>query len=493
MSPSDSSSSARGSCSTRKLLGPVLILVGAFGCVSAPESTTDSEDAHGIDELSSMVTGGDAKPVESTSDVFTIGAEQASEDTLVPIENSPLELTRIEDALAIRDARENGELAKPAEPVAVSKPAPNPYLTFGERIVVHPDGRITKPYALPPGKGKRVLDLMLLMSAQGMFPVRIVDAVAPGDANANEIQAVLLENWDMEHYQDLRVSLPADKQVIMADWLVCTGSYEMLEEVEYFINVFAGNVPQVQIEAQIVELTETDVLDWGIAKADYNLSDGTFLKSFGFSFPNADTGNEAILSLGAIQNGAVFDAIINAVKTWDNVSVISQPMIAVREGGKAEILNTEELPFFNVKSISNTGTFNATLEFKEVGVRLFIVPRVIGSNTLALHLDLEASQQAGSLTTVVAGTGPSAADLQTPVIAKRSVKTVVYLKKGQALILGGLTTTRQREQERKVPFLGDLPLLGWLFKSRFTQVTKTHVLFFIKPRVLEGQDFQRDF
>jgi len=479
---------------SRSALVPVLAVsaIWTASCVARPQSTAEMENAHGLEELSEIVAEGSPRPVESARDVFSLAPEGESDTgdanrTSAESEGSSEE-QRIAESLAKRmQAKEEG-----ARVVEAPQRPPNPYLTFGERIVVHEDGRITKPYPMAPGKGKRMLDLMKLMSAQGMFSVEVVDAAAPAASSPDVIQTVLLENWDAELYQNLRTFPPVDSEVAMADWLVCTASFELLEEVEYFIDIFGAGVPQIEIEAQVVELTETDVLDWGIPDASAILPDNTFIESLSFALPNTEAANEAILSLGAIQDGTTVSAIIQAVKTWENVSIISQPKIAVREGGKAEILNTEELPFFNVKSISDTGTFNATLDFKEVGVKLYVVPRIIGSETLALNIDLEASQEAGSLTTVVAGTGPGAADLQTPIIAKRSVKTIVYLKKGEALILGGLTTTRTREVERKVPFLGDIPLLGWLFKSKFNQVSKSHVLFFIRPRILEGTDFQRE-
>lgn len=392
-------------------------------------------------------------------------------------------------------------LASAADPQVSTAPSStvNPYLAFGGRILVHADGRITKPYPLPPKRGRRVLDLMVMMSRQGYLPVQEVPFDAPGDADPSVVKAVLLENWDAELYQNLRQFPPKDQDVPASDWLVCTAVPELLEEVEYFMHLFAAGVPQIEIEAKIVELTETNVFDYGVRPQvgtggalvpQVQLPQNTLIDNLLFSFPNAEGANDAILALGAVQDGTTVAAILEAVKTWDNVSIISQPKIAVREGGKAEILNTEELPFFNVKSISDQGTFNATLDFKEVGVKLYIVPRIVGSRTFALQIDIEASQEAGTLTTVVSD---QAGDLETPIIAKRSVNTIVYLEEGQVLILGGLTSERKREFERKLPILGDIPLLGWLFKSKFNQVTRNHVLFFIRPRVLEGSDFHRQF
>jgi general secretion pathway protein D len=83
--------------------------------------------------------------------------------------------------------------------------------------------------------------------------------------------------------------------------------------------------------------------------------------------------------------------------------------------------------------------------------------------------------------------------ISNPIISKRSAKTVVYLEPGQAVILGGLITERTAEIDNKVPLLGDIPVLGYLFKSTFKRKEQTNVLFFIRPRILQGSDVNREF
>jgi type II secretory pathway component GspD/PulD (secretin) len=117
------------------------------------------------------------------------------------------------------------------------------------------------------------------------------------------------------------------------------------------------------------------------------------------------------------------------------------------------------------------------------------VPRVVGTETVALNIDVQASQQSGTATIVNSVGGP----VTSPIITLRSAKTIVYLEPGQAVILGGLITERTVDQEEKVPILGDIPLLGWLFRSTFKSKQQQNVLFFIRPRILEGTDLNRDF
>jgi len=123
-----------------------------------------------------------------------------------------------------------------------------------------------------------------------------------------------------------------------------------------------------------------------------------------------------------------------------------------------------------------------------VGIQLYVVPRVLGTDTISLHIDIEASQQTG---TAVTFASDNSGALSTPVIAKRSARTVVHLEPGQAVILGGLTTERVQDAVKKVPILGDIPILGAAFRNKYKLTTNVHVLFFIRPRILQGAEFQQ--
>ena len=203
--------------------------------------------------------------------------------------------------------------------------------------------------------------------------------------------------------------------------------------------------------------------------------------------------SEGLLTLGGIADGIAFNAVLEAVATKDNVSIISQPKIAVREGGRADIVNNQRIPFLQISALNPSGGFNATVDYITVGVSLFVVPRVVGTKTVALNIDIEASQQTGTVTTAVNSDQNSTTVVPSPVVSTRSARTIVYLQPGQAVILGGLLTERSVENERKVPILGDIPILGHLFKSTFLSKEQTNVLFFIRPRILQGSDLNREF
>jgi hypothetical protein len=381
----------------------------------------------------------------------------------------------------------------------------NPYLRFGERILVRRDGRITKPYPLQVGRGRRLLQLMAQI---GGFPLtyRIIseaDAPVPPEAappGPGVAEIVLLEDWDFEQYSNFQAVLlpaPADaKPLKIADWFVVTAGEDLLAEIERFIDLFVGSVPQIEIEARIVEVVTTDELDYGVrgggatGAVTTTFPNGTLVDFFSYAVPNSAEANEALLGIGTIQDGVAIDAVLEAIQTWENVTITTRPKIAVREGGVAEVINSSEVPFINFTGFnSSTSTFNASLTFKQVGVQLYASPRVLGTDTLALNLYIEASEQVG---TAISFFDTEGNEVRSPLIARRQARTVVYLQPGQAVVIGGLETVREVNQERKVPILGDIPLLGILFRSERKRKERTNVLFFIRPRILQGTDFMSD-
>jgi len=480
----------------------VLALVAGCGAPGQKElesATGQPEPTLTNEKFQQLITQGALKPVRAMEeDPFNKVQADMDEDVFA---KAVERLEAGQPPPADRIGPPVAETPKPAES-APSFPE-NPYLVFGRRIQVYPEsGLITKPFPLKVGTGKKLNDLL---KTYGNFP--LFDATDPnaGRQKPETVRLDLQEKWDMEPFvADLRVAVPVgddptktDKSVSLADWLIVTAGFERLKEVESFINIFAAGVPQIEIEAKIVEVSTTDTLDYGVRPVDlttpiFGFPDSTFVNSFNFNLPNTAnfTTGDSLLTLGAVQNGMSFNAVLEALATYQNVSINSRPKIAVREGGRAEIVNTLQIPYYTVNSIAVNGQVAANLATLEVGVKLFVIPRVVGTRTVVLNIDVEASQEAGSATTFSLQNGQT---ISNPIIAKRGAKTIVYLEPGQAVILGGLISERTVERTRKTPILGDIPILGYLFKNKFTAKEQTNVLFFIRPRILQGTDLHREF
>lgn len=455
----------------RSLLVAAFCLLGA--CKATEQKPTEGDLS--AEEFRRLLAEGTGEPV----------LEMEDED---PFGDLPPEVGEFDEP---SDLATGLNLEAALEPEPPSPVPENPFLAFGARIKVNRDGTITKPYPLRVGTGKKMEDLI---RDYGNFPLFVPAEGATPSPDLVKLET--LENWDVEFYRDLRSPDPTSPAVAtpLADWLVVTTGQDLLYEVESFINLFGAGVPQIEIEAKIVEIGFQDSLDIGVKAPTganmFEAAGGKFISSFTSNTPNLADVNEALLSVGGVHNGVAFNAILEAIATHDNVSIISRPKIAVREGGRAEITNTNKLPILDITGINNTGGFNAKVSYQEVGVKMYVVPRVVGTDTVALHIDIEASQQSGSEPILL---NSEAGEVSVPVLSIRRARTIVYLQPGQAVILGGLITERNVEAIRKVPILGDIPLLNLLFRSKFTRKEQANVLFFIRPRILQGADMNREF
>lgn len=370
---------------------------------------------------------------------------------------------------------------------AQEAPPFNPWREFGARILWDPQTRlVTKPYPIRVGSGEKVLGLC---RDYGGF--REYDPKS-GPQGPDTVHFDLQKEYDAESLSaDLRGKVGAPfTRVPLADWLFVTASPERLRDFEYFLDTFFASPPQIEIEAKIVEVVLRDDFDVGIRDFLAVLPERDFVDTLAFNFPNTSGGAEFLTSIGAIQDGTTYSAILEALATLENVSITSRPRSVVREGARARIESIDRIPFLQLTTVNASGGFNTQLQWQEVGVRLYVTPRLLGSHTVSLEIDIEASQQTGNAVTVQTASGD---DVTTPILSTRLARTQVYLHDGQAVILGGLIAERAVDNVRKLPMLGDLPGIGWFFRSTFQSSERTQILFFIRPRVIEGSDLAREF
>lgn len=356
--------------------------------------------------------------------------------------------------------------------VAFQEPVPiDPVLVYqrlGPQVLFRPDGRITKFFPVRADRGKFLQDLA---SRYTGIPVAQLELIPGADVQETRVNP----------YQ----SPGAPAKVPISDWLVITGSLDEIERVERFINLYFSSVPQIEIEARIAEVTTSDVLDLGVRPTDptkpmFNVDGTKFVKSLNSIFPNGSTSSEGLLSIQAVQSPIQFQATLELLATHRDVDIISTPRIAVRNGGRAEIVNGQDIPYAEITTVVG-GVPTSTIRYKQTGIKLYVTPYLAGSDTVLLSLEVELSIPTGVTETFVA---------QTPIIATRSAKTDVHIRDGNTFVIGGLINTNNLEQVSKIPILGDIPLIGLLFRSTLTQKQYTEVLFFITPHVVRDQASQ---
>ncbi|EIU7614482.1 type II secretion system secretin GspD [Vibrio vulnificus] len=166
-------------------------------------------------------------------------------------------------------------------------------------------------------------------------------------------------------------------------------------------------------------------------------------------------------------------ALISAVSSDSNSNILSSPSITVMDNGEASFIVGEEVPVVTGSTAgSNNDNPFQTVDRKEVGIKLKVVPQINEGDSVQLNIEQEVSNVLGA---------NGAVDIR---FAKRQLNTSVIVQDGQMLVLGGLIDERALESESKVPLLGDIPVLGHLFKSTNTQVEKKNLMVFIKPTII---------
>jgi general secretion pathway protein D len=177
-----------------------------------------------------------------------------------------------------------------------------------------------------------------------------------------------------------------------------------------------------------------------------------------------------------------FAALFNLNEFKDAVNVLSTPQILTSDNKEAEIIVGENVPFISQKESdpARPQSVFTSIERKDVGITLRITPQITEGNHVKLDIYEEISALKQESTAVVLTLGPST--------TKRSTKTSVLVKDNQTVVIGGLMEEREEETVNKMPLLGDIPLLGWLFKNRSVEKKKTNLLIFLTPHIVREPD-----
>ena len=292
--------------------------------------------------------------------------------------------------------------------------------------------------------------------------------------------------------------------------LVVTAPPKVMRSVMAIVDRLDIRRAQVLVEAILVEMSIDKSMDlgvnWVVGDRD---AEGNILPAAAFTQPVNGTGigeiiqgilnpgsipaipNGLTMGLGKIvEDGVSWAALIRAIGGQGNTNIIATPSVVTLDNEEAEIKIAQEVPFVTGQYTTNTtgsgGNNNAfsnpfqTIQREEVGNILKITPQINEGDSVMLKISQEASNIAASAQQV------SSADLITN---KRVITTNVMVEDGGIIVLGGLISDELRESKSQVPFLGSIPLIGELFKTRSVDKVKTNLMVFIRPRILrDGVD-----
>jgi len=289
--------------------------------------------------------------------------------------------------------------------------------------------------------------------------------------------------------------------------LIVTAPPKVMRSVMSIVDRLDIRRAQVLVEAILVEMSVDKAMDlginWAILDRDPNgvvLPAGGFIQPIdgtglgqilqGILKPDSVTGLPSGLTLGVgeiVQDGLSWAAIIRALNGIGNTNIVATPSVVTLDNEEAEIKIAQEVPFItgqytNQGVSGGQGNVNpfTTVQREEVGNILKITPQINEGDSVMLKISQEASSIAASSQQV------SSTDLITN---KRTITTNVMVEDGGIIVLGGLISDEVREGKSQVPFLGSIPIIGELFKTRSVDKVKTNLMVFIRPTILrDGVD-----
>jgi len=182
-------------------------------------------------------------------------------------------------------------------------------------------------------------------------------------------------------------------------------------------------------------------------------------------------------------------AVLNAYQNDTDVRILSTPQLLTLDNEDAEITVGENVPYVARQDSGVVGstTNYSSYEYKDVGVTLKVTPQINKDGFVRMKID----QSVTKVVSQSASVDAAGSKVLTPTTLKRTAKTTVVVKSGETVVIGGMIQDDSDKGTGKVPLLGDIPLLGWLFKTRSTSNTRTNLFIFITPRIIEQPEDAR--
>lgn len=175
-------------------------------------------------------------------------------------------------------------------------------------------------------------------------------------------------------------------------------------------------------------------------------------------------------------------AFMNLLMNLTDTNILSTPQVLAADNQKAKIVVGENRPFPTGQAQGITGGTLVTIERKDVGVTLELTPQVLEDDLIRLEIKQEITAIAENVAQTI-GSGSASIPVG-PTTTKRSMETTTIAQDQQTLVIGGLVRDNITLSEKKIPLLGDIPWLGWLFKSQNRQTEKLNLLVFLTPHLI---------
>ena len=268
-----------------------------------------------------------------------------------------------------------------------------------------------------------------------------------------------------------------------------------LKDIEMFLKAAEGILQrQVMIEAKIVEVLLNDESRQGINWKFVGVKIGEFalegqqgflnpLTAMAASSTTAIAGTPFFRIFGGNKNMVMSDTFIDLLRIYGTVETISNPKIATLNNQRAIIKVTTQDVYFETQQTTNTGAANPTItstaKFIDVGLTLDVTPQIDDKGNIILSVHPIMSERVSDVAAPGLGT-------PVPVLDVREVDTIVKVREGETIVIGGLIKNRKLNTDTGTKWLMDIPIIGHFFKLNEKEISKSELVIFLTPRIIYG-------
>ncbi|MCH7556061.1 MAG: hypothetical protein IIB56_01240 [Planctomycetes bacterium] len=322
-----------------------------------------------------------------------------------------------------------------------------------------------------------------------------------------KVEPILTETFEIVYADAEKVAEALDKSkspqgsvsfIKGTSYIMVTDTESRIRKIKELLEKIDRITPQILVEARIYDITSRDKLDLGVewqagrdtaytalGTETYGTSRITsiggnpfrdrdpFITGLFKGATSKTSGTSGALRFGWLNSGIDIDAVIKAQQEITEAKLLANPRILVLDNEQATFDIITEHPYVE-RTISGS-QITETVRFKEVGIKLVVTPHVTRDGMIRLKIQPEFGIKVGQVLIE---------SNNVPIVDTRKVNTIALVRDGQTVVLGGMRKKDTTKQINKIPLLGDIPLLGALFRFEGEDTAVTELIVFITPRII---------
>ena len=381
----------------------------------------------------------------------------------------------------------------------------NALVVFGDREIREVIKKLVKTLDVPTQEARRMINVYFLENADAVELAKVLQEMLKGIRSKQTSTKGPPRVKTLTSFEMGKITIVADKPTNSLIIVASPNDYKNLVKI---IKKLDKKRRQVFVEAMIVEASIEKLKEIGARWRAIIEKNKEPITITGFGAIDPQTLQNIIYGLTGLTVGGMmnfrdifittldpstgeitketlsvptFAAIFSLSLFKDAVNILSTPQLLTSDNEEAEIVVGENVPLITREEVNpaRPGSLFHIIERYDVGIKLKITPRITEGEYVKLDIYQEISSVKAEPTEIVTTIGPT--------LIKRSTKTSVIVKNGETVVIGGLMQEKKEKKTIKIPFLGDIPLLGHLFKYQSISKKKTNLLIFITPHIIKDK------